>query len=77
MNKNKYYIGIGSRNIPKTIQFLMKNVSEYLCKNNYILRSGGVDGAMERFVDYVIDDSNAMIEDDDIYCFELNEIATL
>jgi len=45
----KYYTGIGSRNTPKTIQFLMKNVSEYLCKNNYILRSGGADGADTAF----------------------------
>jgi len=35
------------------------------------------EDAMEKFVDYVTDDSNAMIEEDNIYCFELNGIATL
>jgi len=41
----KYYTGIGSRQTPDNILILIKNIANYLCNKNYILRSGGADGA--------------------------------
>jgi hypothetical protein len=41
----KYYTGIGSRSTPHEILELMIKIAKYFRKKNYILRSGGADGA--------------------------------
>jgi hypothetical protein len=49
MTKNKYFAGIGSRTTPQNILDLMPKITEYLYDKNYILRSGGANGADEYF----------------------------
>lgn len=41
----KYYAGIGSRSTPKDILKLFESLGRYLATCNFILRSGGADGA--------------------------------
>jgi hypothetical protein len=41
----KYYTGIGSRSTPLDIQTLMTKIAIALAKDNWILRSGGAEGA--------------------------------
>jgi hypothetical protein len=41
----KYLTGIGSRKIPSDIFKLLIEYSAIFCRNGYILRSGGADGA--------------------------------
>jgi len=41
----KYFAGIGSRSTPQNILELMPQITQYLYSKNYILRSGGADGA--------------------------------
>lgn len=42
---SKIYTGIGSRDTPEEIIFLMKKLGFLLAKKNFILRSGGAKGA--------------------------------
>jgi hypothetical protein len=44
-----YYSGIGSRSTPSDVLAEMRSISEFLAKRNYILRSGGADGADTAF----------------------------
>lgn len=44
-NKSNFYAGIGSRETPIEMLSIMKQISETLYKKNFILRSGGADGA--------------------------------
>jgi len=48
ISKVKYYAGIGSRSTPKEILDMMTKIAEGLSRN-YILRSGGADGADSAF----------------------------
>jgi hypothetical protein len=41
----KHYAGIGSRKTPKEIKSVMTDIAELLKSKDYILRSGGADGA--------------------------------
>ena len=41
----KYFTGIGSRKTPEHILEQITNISSKLCANEWILRSGGADGA--------------------------------
>lgn len=41
----KYYAGIGSRGTPYLILILMTKIAEYYSKRDYVLRSGGAEGA--------------------------------
>ncbi len=41
----KYYTGIGSRDCPEHLGNLMTQTAKYLYSKNYILRSGGAEGA--------------------------------
>lgn len=45
----KFYAGIGSRETPRNVQFLMKRISLELEKIGYILRSGHAPGADQAF----------------------------
>jgi len=45
----KYYTGIGSRLTPKQIRFQMFAVASLLAEKDFVLRSGGADGADETF----------------------------
>jgi hypothetical protein len=45
----KFYTGIGSRKTPKDILHLMTVIARDLALNDYILRSGGADGADAAF----------------------------
>jgi hypothetical protein len=47
--ENKYYTGVGSRNISKEIEKLMILIGYKLAKAGYILRSGGADGSDTAF----------------------------
>ena len=51
---NKYYAGIGSRETPLSLCPLIKQVVEILNKKDYILRSGGAQGADTFFEQYSI-----------------------
>ena len=46
---SKYFAGIGSRETPPEIQTLMAQITEELCSQGYILRSGGAKGADTAF----------------------------
>lgn len=46
---NKIYAGIGSRTTSLEIQSLMGDIAIILAKNDFILRSGGADGADSAF----------------------------
>lgn len=48
---NKYYTGVGSRETPQDICYLIKQISCILACRGYILRSGGADGADKAFED--------------------------
>lgn len=39
------YTGIGSRDLPNDIRLFMEELGKFLSKKNYVLRSGGADGA--------------------------------
>ncbi len=43
--KSKIYCGIGSRETPIAIQFIMVHIARELAKRGWMLRSGGADGA--------------------------------
>lgn len=45
MNNKYYYAGIGSRETPKEVLQCFGDIARYLAKNNFILRSGGANGA--------------------------------
>jgi len=45
----KYYTGIGSRKTPKEILYIMKDIATQLALKDFILRSGGADGADKEF----------------------------
>lgn len=45
----KYYTGIGSRSTPAGIQTLMTSLATALANDNWILRSGGAEGADAAF----------------------------
>lgn len=45
----KYYTGVGSRNTPQSILELINQISIKLSEKDYILRSGGADGADNAF----------------------------
>jgi hypothetical protein len=44
-----YYAGIGSRQTPPKVLKVMEDISSYLQKLGYVLRSGGADGADSAF----------------------------
>lgn len=46
---NKFYTGIGSREAPDDILYLMELISSKLESSGYILRSGGADGSDSAF----------------------------
>lgn len=46
---SKYYTGIGSRQTPVDVLTHMTNLSKFLEKFNYVLRSGGASGADSAF----------------------------
>lgn len=46
---NKYYTGVGSRSTPIEILDAMSKIASTLANKNYILRSGGADGADTAF----------------------------
>jgi hypothetical protein len=49
---NKHFAGIGSRETPiYTIKAIKELICPYLVENNFILRSGGADGADKAFED--------------------------
>lgn len=48
-NVNKYYTGIGSRQTPIKVLKSMTNLAKFFERFNYILRSGGADGADTAF----------------------------
>lgn len=41
----KFYTGVGSRSTPKDILLLMHKIAIHLADKEYVLRSGGADGA--------------------------------
>ena len=45
----KYYCGIGSRSTPKPILDMMKEIGGLMAGKDYVLRSGGADGADTAF----------------------------
>ena len=47
----KYYTGIGSRESTKSVLDIMFKIASFLAKKNFILRSGGADGADSAFED--------------------------
>lgn len=50
MNKvNRYFTGVGSREIPTEMFDIMSEISLKLCKKGYILRSGAAEGADSAF----------------------------
>lgn len=51
---NRYYAGIGSRETPLSFMPLIKEVVEILNKKDYILRSGGAQGADSFFEKYAL-----------------------
>jgi hypothetical protein len=51
LQNHKSYTGVGSRFIPEEIHLDMVWIAKELCKKNYILRSGGADGADTAFED--------------------------
>ena len=57
----KYFAGIGSRSTPKHILDLMPKITKYLYSKNYILRSGGADGADTFFENGVPEDKEKQI----------------
>ncbi len=57
----KYYTGIGSRETPEDIQITMKGIAEKLYNLEYILRSGGADGA-DRAFEYGHDDIHNLLD---------------
>lgn len=48
----KYYAGIGSRQTPEKLRGLIKEIVEKLEAKDYILRSGGADGADTFFEEF-------------------------
>ena len=44
-----YYVGIGSKDTPDKFLIFMQNVAKYLASSNFILRSGGANGADTAF----------------------------
>lgn len=46
---NKIYTGIGSRRTPEKVCLLMTRISRYLSNRNWVLRSGGANGADTAF----------------------------
>jgi hypothetical protein len=49
----KYYTGIGSRKTPKVVGNLFSDIGKQLENKDYILRSGGADGADSYFEKFV------------------------
>lgn len=47
----KYYTGVGSRDTPEHILHIIKQAAAALSRQEYILRSGGADGADKAFAD--------------------------
>lgn len=48
---SKAYSGVGSRSTPNEIQEIMRRLAKKLASQDYILRSGGADGADKAFED--------------------------
>jgi hypothetical protein len=46
---NKFYTGVGSREIPEDIEESIVKIAEFLAKKGYTLRSGAADGADAAF----------------------------
>lgn len=57
----KEYAGVGSRDTPKDIQNLMRQLATALEKVGYILRSGGANGADSAFESGVVNTDNKRI----------------
>lgn len=57
----KYYAGIGSRSTPATVLRLMQKLAGQLETENWVLRSGGADGADTAFESGVKDSNNKQI----------------
>lgn len=49
MNKEIYYAGIGSRSTPKEVLEAFVSIAKWCGENNFILRSGGANGADSSF----------------------------
>ena len=49
---NKYYTGVGSREVPSNYNKIIKVISTFLRDENYVLRSGGADGSDSIFEQY-------------------------
>lgn len=54
MNKLTYYVGAGSRDIPRDIGNKMKKIAERLATHGVILRTGGAPGANAAFLAGVV-----------------------
>ena len=73
----EFYTGVGSRDIPFDVKFLMKRCGYVLANLGYILRSGGADGSDKAFEDGCdqIDDSLKRIWRAEDATYEAIEIA--
>jgi len=49
MMRNKYYAGIGSRELPEGMESLINAIGRRMAEKGYILRSGAADGADNAF----------------------------
>lgn len=49
MSVNRHYAGIGSRETPLDIMAFMTKIARWLDRRDYVLRSGGADGADTAF----------------------------
>ncbi len=47
----KYYAGVGSRETPLDVPVLMTKIARWLDRRDYVLRSGGTDGADTAFAE--------------------------
>lgn len=59
--KQLFYAGIGSRETPESVQFIMTSVASMLEAKHWVLRSGWADGADSAFEKGVVDRHNMEI----------------
>lgn len=57
----RYYAGIGSRETPPYVQKLMTEIAAVLEQRNFVLRSGGANGADKAFENGVVNKQEAEI----------------
>jgi predicted Rossmann fold nucleotide-binding protein DprA/Smf involved in DNA uptake len=58
---NKFYTGIGSREVPNDIQYLMQKIATKLESLGFTLRSGGASGSDSAFESGVMNPRNKQI----------------